>query len=92
LLRTLVKARNDEPLTDDESVALSIYFARVWLGLQQTIGNTTATDLEIYIRLHRRTFESLPMLRELWRIDREVLNPEFAQFMEQEVIRQTEVE
>ena len=91
LLRVTLKARNEE-LTDDERSTLSIFFTRVWLGLQQTFDSTNEADRATFVRLHRRTFEELPVLQELWQRDREVLDPDFVAFMEQEIIGNATIE
>ena len=43
-------------------------------------------DRATFVSVHRRTFEELPVLREFWQRDREVLDPDFVLFLEQEVI------
>jgi len=85
LSRINQKARNEE-LTDDEFYKFAVFFTRVWLGLQQTIDRTNEADRATFVRFHRRTFEQFPVLRELWQRDRELYDPNFVAFMEQEII------
>jgi len=85
LARINRKARNEE-LTDDEFYRFAAFFTRVWLGLQQTIDRTNEADRATFVRFHRRTFEQFPVLRELWQRDRELYDPNFVAFMEQEII------
>ena len=86
LARINRKARKNEELTDDEFSTFAVFFTRVWLGLQQTIDRTNEADRATFVRFHRRTFEQNPVLRELWQRDRELYDPNFVAFMEQEIV------
>ena len=87
LVATIVKERNGEPLSEVEEVQLIGYHMRDLIGFQTSFQQLPREDLLPAGTDFRQFYEASPAFRKAWEQYRDSLDPDFVQFMEQDVFR-----
>lgn len=88
LAEMMVKERGANQLSAVEEVRLAGYYMRDVIGYQTAFRQLPREDLQAGGRQFRRMFHSSPSFRAAWEDNRDVLDPDFVQFMELEVFHE----
>ena len=90
LLKTMVKSREGQELTQVELLRLETYYRSVFVNWEWEYKQFEAGTLDVLeqppeLRM-RPAVAYYPLMREIWAVQKVAMSPRFVQYMEQEVL------